>query len=135
MVIDLYRRVIPSERRFGFCTFFGEKQYAKSEQIYSKTIAVNPNMRERTAAWRKCTRLRNAWPEFDRERKLLREAPDRGEPGTNKTGSDVIAVLYVDGERYIVREFHLLDGRVHTRYRFMHFDGQGKMDFFRLRIG
>ena len=42
----------------------------------------------------------------------------------------MIDVLYVDGERYIVREFHLLDGRVHTRYRFMHFDGQGKMDFW-----
>lgn len=112
---------------FGFA-LFGEKQYARAEQIYSKMIAVNPKMWGAHSGLAEVYSAEERWPEFDRERKLLREARDRGEPGTNKTGSDVIDVLYVGSERYIVREFHLLDGRVRTRYRFMHFDGQGKMD-------
>jgi hypothetical protein len=93
-------------------------------------IAVNPKMWGAHRSLAEVYSAEERWPEFDGERKLLREARGRGEPGTNKTGSDVIDVLHVGGERYIVREFHLLDGRGHTRYRFMHFDGQGKMDYW-----
>jgi hypothetical protein len=57
---------------------FGEKQYAKSEQIYSKTIAVNPNMWGAHSSLAEVYSAEERWPEFDRERKLLREARDRG---------------------------------------------------------
>jgi tetratricopeptide (TPR) repeat protein len=111
----------------GFA-FFGEKQYANAEQVYLKMIAANPKLWAAHISLAEVYAAEERWADFDRERSLLRQARDRGEPGTSKDASDVIDVLYVGSERYIVREFHQLDGRVHTRYRFMHFDSQGKMD-------
>jgi tetratricopeptide (TPR) repeat protein len=117
------------EARFdlGFAAF-GLKQYDESEKVFKTIIANNPkawvahsNLSEVYAAQEK-------WTEFDAERKLLHKAKDTKEAGTDRIGNDVIDVLYVDGERYIVREFYPLEGRSHTRYRFMHFDKQAKVD-------
>ena len=62
---------------FGFA-LFGEKQYARAEQIYSKMIAVNPKMWGAHSSLAEVYSAEERWPEFDRERKLLREARDRG---------------------------------------------------------
>lgn len=113
----------------GFA-YFGQKQYPQAEQVFLKLTRMVPsnwgvhsNLAEVYAA-------EERWPDFDRERKLVHDARQRGEQGLSKNGNDVIDVLYVSNERYIVREFDPLVGHFHTRYNVTHFGKDGKADFW-----
>ena len=120
---------IEAQNYLGFA-LFGQKRYPQAEKVFLKLAAANPknwgvhsNLAEVYAAEQR-------WTDFDRERNSVREARQRGEPGLNKNGADVIDVLYIGSERYIVREFEPLIGRFHARYNFTHFSKEGKADFW-----
>jgi len=68
------------------------------------------------------------WSEFDQERALLRDARAKGEPGLSPKDVDVIEVLSLGSERYVVRSYAELNGRYKTRYNFTHFGPDGKVD-------
>ena len=113
----------------GFA-YFGEKQYAKAEQVYMKMIVANPKSWAAHSSLAEVCAAEGRWPDFNQERKLVRDARERGEAGASRSNSDVIDVLYVGAERYIVREFNPLNGRFHSRYSFTHFGKDGKLDFW-----
>jgi tetratricopeptide (TPR) repeat protein len=116
-----------AEFDLGFASF-GMKHYDEAESLFKEIIAQHPktwaahsNLAEVYAAEKK-------WPEFNQERTLLHDAKENREPGTDRIGNDVIELLFVGDERWIVREYYPLSGRFHTRYNFTHFGNDGKLD-------
>ena len=113
----------------GFA-LFGEKQYPQAEQTFQKLISANPKLWSAHVSLAEVYALEGRWSDFDRERQVVRDARHSGEPGINRTGGDVIDVLYVGDERYIVHEYDPLAGRFHARYNFSHVNKQGKVDYW-----
>jgi hypothetical protein len=108
----------------------GLKQYDDAAQSYLAAIKLQPSL---WAAHKNLVIVYAAqekWTEFDQERARLLEARTNGEPGLSNRDADVIDVLYVGPERYIVRSFAELNGRFKARYNIMHFGPNGKPDFW-----
>lgn len=124
-----YPDSLEAQYYLGFA-LFGEKQYPQAEQVFNKMIGANPKLWSAHISLAEIYAAEGRWPDFDRERQTVRTARHNSEPGISKNGSDVIDVLYVGGERYIVREFDPLVGRFHTRYNFSHVDKSGKPDYW-----
>jgi tetratricopeptide (TPR) repeat protein len=106
----------------------GAKQYGQAEQIFKKIIAAYPRAWSAYSSLSEVYSAQERWPEFDAQRKILLDAREQHLEGWEKIGNDVIDVLQVGDERWIVREYYPLAGRFHTRYNFIHFDKQGKVD-------
>ena len=108
----------------------GLKQYDDAVRNYQSVIAKQPSM------WHAHKNLvivyaaQGKWSEFDQERKLLQDARSRGVSGLSPKDADVIEVLDVGPERYIVRAYAELTGHFKTRYNFAHFGKDGKLDFW-----
>lgn len=108
----------------------GLKQYDDAAQSYTAAIKRQPSF---WAAHKNLVIVYAAqekWTEFDRERALVQEARTNGEPGLSNQDVDVIDVLYVGSERYIVRSFTELNGRFKARYNIAHFGPNGKADYW-----
>jgi tetratricopeptide (TPR) repeat protein len=108
----------------------GGKHYDEAEKLYKQIIAQYPKIWSSYSNLSEVYAAQERWPEFEQERALLHQARANNEPGTQNMGHDVIDVLYVGDQRYIVREYYPLDGRFHTRYNFTHFTKDGKLDFW-----
>jgi tetratricopeptide (TPR) repeat protein len=106
----------------------GAKQYAEAEQTYKKILANYPRDWAAHSNLSEVYAAQQRWIEFDTQRKLLIDAQQQHQEGWQQLGNDVIDVLHVGGERYSVREYYPLAGGNHTRYDFLHFDKQGKLD-------
>jgi tetratricopeptide (TPR) repeat protein len=106
----------------------GLKHYDDAAGYYQRLIAKKPDMWSAHKNLVIVYAAQNKWPEFDQERKVLQTARDQGSPGLSKKDADVIEVLYVGSERYIVRAFPELAGRFKARYNFSHFGKDGKLD-------
>lgn len=68
------------------------------------------------------------WEDFDRERKLLRDARLRGAANITATESDLIDSFDVKGQEWLVREYFVPVGRSETRYNFEHFAPSGRAE-------
>lgn len=106
----------------------GAKEYGQAESLYKQIIAAYPRTWSAHSNLSEVYAAQEHWPEFHAERELLHAAKEAHEEGTDRMGNDVIDVLYVDGQRWIVHEYYPLAGRFHTRYNFTHFDAAGKLD-------
>ena len=108
----------------------GLKQYSEAESFFQAAIAKNPKM------WGAHKNLvivyaaEGRWADFDRERTLIQQARAENSPGLTPTDADVIEILEVDGERYIVRSYAQLAGHFHTRYNITHFNARNQLDYW-----
>jgi hypothetical protein len=66
------------------------------------------------------------WPDFDKERAILKSARDNNAPDLDKTSSDLIDLIQIGPKIYSVLYFYTLTGRFHTRYVLAHFGEDGK---------
>jgi tetratricopeptide (TPR) repeat protein len=109
---------------------FGLKKYDEAEKTYKEIIDKYPTAWPALKWLSEVYSAEGKWTEFDAVRKLLHDAKEKNEAFTYSIGNDVIDLLYVDNERYIVREFYPLADRAHIRYLFLHVDKQGKADYW-----
>jgi len=107
----------------------GLKQYDEAAHMYEAAIAKRPPMWNAHKNLVIIDAMEGKWAEFDAQRKLLQEARARGDQGLSAQDSDVIDVFYVGPERYVVRESATLSGQFKTRYNFLHFGKDDKLDF------
>lgn len=108
----------------------GLKQYDEAARRFDTAIAIDPTL---WAAHKNLVIIDAAqgkWQDFDRERKLLAAARASNAPNLSKIDPDVIEVIYLDSERYVVRAFPQLAGRFKVRYNFVHFGKDSKADFW-----
>lgn len=104
------------------------KQYERAAQDFKRVIGKDPT------AWVAHKNLIIAdaslgnWQEFDSERKLLEDARASDSPGLDKTNGDVVEVIYLGTERYVVRAFPVLTSRFKSRYNFAHYDKNEKLE-------
>ena len=108
----------------------GLKQYDEAAQSYTAAIQLQRSL---WAAHKNLVIVYAAqekWAEFDRERALIQEARAKEEPGLSKQDVDVIDILYVGPERYVVRSFAELNGRFKARYNIAHLGPNGKADYW-----
>jgi tetratricopeptide (TPR) repeat protein len=107
------------------------RQYDDAASYYRKVIEKQPpNMWPAHKSLVVVYAVQQKWEDFDRERKLIQDARVQGSPGLSPKDADVIDILYVGDERYIVRAYAELAGHFHARYNFTHFNKQGKLDFW-----
>jgi tetratricopeptide (TPR) repeat protein len=118
---------VEAEYYLGFADF-GAKKYGQAEQAFKKIIAQYPRTWSAHSSLSEVYSAQEKWPEFEAERTLLHNAKEHHEEGADKIGNDVVDVLYLGSDRWIVHEYYPLSGRFHTRYDFLHFDPQGKFD-------
>ncbi len=109
---------------------FGLKKYDEAEKTYKEIIDKYPTAWPALKWLSEVYSAEGKWTEFDAVRTQLHDAKEKNEAGTYSIGNDVIDLLYVGDERYIVREFYPLSGRSQMRYLFLHVDKQGKADYW-----
>jgi len=108
--------------------YFGDRRYEQSEQVYLKVIAAHPT---NVGAHKNLIEIyagEGRWADFDRERSIIQRFRERTHQATNTVDTLVIEVLYVGGERYIVRDYYPPSGKSHALYNFTHFDKANKLD-------
>jgi tetratricopeptide (TPR) repeat protein len=110
--------------------FLGLKQYDAAAQSYLAAVKAQPSLWAAHKNMVIAYAAQEKWKEFDQERALLKDARAKGESGLNANDVDVIDVLYVGDDRYIVRAFAQLGGRFNNRYTFMHFGPDNKPDYW-----
>ena len=104
------------------------KQYPAAAHDFQAAIGKDPTL------WAAHKNLviayagQGKWPEFDQERKLLRDARASDAPRPWQSEADVIEVLYLGTDRYVVRAFPVLAGRFKARYNFAHYGKNDKLD-------
>lgn len=106
----------------------GLQQYDAAAQYFQEAIKVKPSLWPAHKNLVIVYAAQEKWSEFDQERKLLQDARASGAAGLNPADSDVIDVIHIGAERYIVRSYAQPVGRFHTRYNFTHFGPDGKLD-------
>lgn len=105
----------------------GLHEYEAAELEYRKVTAAEPLL---WAAHKNLVIVEAAlgrWEEFDGERAVLRAARERGAAGISAHESDVIDVVMVGGQRWIVRDYFEPLGRAQARYNFERFSADGKV--------
>lgn len=108
----------------------GLQQYEAAELGYRRVVAAQPQL---WAAHKNLVIVEAAlgrWEEFDRERTVLRAARQRGAPGISPHESDIIEVLHLRGQRWIVRDYFEPAGRSQTLYNFERFAPDGRVTAF-----
>lgn len=105
----------------------GLHEYEAAESGYRQIVAAQPLL---WAAHKNLVIVEAAlgrWEDFDGERTVLRAARERGAAGIDTHESDVIDVINVAGQRWIVRDYFELMGRSRTRYNFERFSADGRV--------
>ena len=108
----------------------GLKQYDDAAQSYLAAIKLQPSLWAAHKNLVIAYAAQEKWADFDREREVIQKARTSGAAGLSNGDADVIDVLYVGTERYIVRSFAELNGRFKARYNIAHFAPNGKPDFW-----
>jgi hypothetical protein len=68
------------------------------------------------------------WPDFHREREMVKQARDAKRPGVDYgDDGDVIDLLTINGESYLVKSYYRPGGPHHTHYVFLHVGGDGNV--------
>ncbi len=105
----------------------GLHEYEAAELHYRHVVAAQPLL---WAAHKNLVIVEAAlgrWDDFDGERAVLRAARQRGDAGLSPRDIDVIDVLNVRGQRWIVRDYFEPLGRTRTRYNFERFSASGRV--------
>jgi tetratricopeptide (TPR) repeat protein len=105
----------------------GLHEYEAAEAGYRRVVAAKPLT---WAAHKNLVIVEAAlgrWEDFDGERAVLRAARERGAAGISAHESDVIDVITVRGQRWIVRDYFEPLGRARSRYNFERFSADGKV--------
>ena len=105
----------------------GLHEYEAAEAGYRRVVAAEPLT---WAAHKNLVIVEAAlgrWEDFDGERAVLRAARERGAAGISAHESDVIDVIAMRGERWIVRDYFEPLGRARARYNFERFSAEGKV--------
>jgi tetratricopeptide (TPR) repeat protein len=105
----------------------GLHEYEAAELVYRRVVAAQPLL---WAAHKNLVIVEAAlgrWEDFDGERTVLRAARERGAAGIDRHESDVIDVIAVAGQRWIVRDYFEPLGRSRSRYNFERFSADGKV--------
>jgi Tetratricopeptide repeat len=105
----------------------GLHEYEAAEGSYRQIVAAQPLL---WAAHKNLVIVEAAlgrWEDFDGERTVLRAARERGAAGISTHESDVIDVVTVAGERWIVRDYFEPMGRSRSRYNFERFSVDGRV--------
>jgi hypothetical protein len=105
----------------------GLHEYEAAEGHYRRVVAAQPLL---WAAHKNLVIVEAAlgrWEDFDGERAVLRAARERGAEGISAQDIDVIDVMTVRGERWIVRYYFEPLGRTRTRYNFERFSADGRV--------
>jgi hypothetical protein len=105
----------------------GLHEYEIAEAGYRKVIAAQPLL---WAAHKNLVIVEAAlgrWEDFDGERAVLRAARERHAAGIDPHESDVIDIITVHGQRWIVRDYFEPLGRARSRYNFERFSPEGRV--------
>lgn len=105
----------------------GLHEYEAAEGSYRQIVAAQPLL---WAAHKNLVIVEAAlgrWEDFDGERTVLRAARERGAAGISAHESDVIDVLNIAGQRWIVRDYFEPMGRSRSRYNFERFSADGRV--------
>jgi tetratricopeptide (TPR) repeat protein len=105
----------------------GLREYEAAEAGYRRVVAAQPLT---WAAHKNLIIVEAAlgrWEDFDGERTVLRAARERGAAGITAHESDVIDVITVRGQQWIVRGYFEPLGRSRSRYNFERFSADGKV--------
>lgn len=105
----------------------GLREYEAAETLYRRVVAAQPLL---WAAHKNLVIVEAAlgrWEDFDGERTVLRAARERGAAGIGTHESDVIDVITVRGQRWIVRDYFEPLGRSRARYNFERFSASGRV--------
>lgn len=105
----------------------GLHEYEAAEGGYRQIVAAQPLL---WAAHKNLVIVEAAlgrWEDFDGERTVLRAARERGAAGIGAHESDVIDVINVAGQRWIVRDYFEPMGRSRSRYNFERFSADGRV--------
>jgi hypothetical protein len=105
----------------------GLHEYEAAEGGYRQIVAAQPLL---WAAHKNLVIVEAAlgrWEDFDGERTVLRAARERGAAGISAHESDVIDVITVAGQRWIVRDYFEPMGRSRSRYNFERFSADGRV--------
>jgi len=105
----------------------GLHEYEAAEGSYRQIVAAQPLL---WAAHKNLVIVEDAlgrWEDFDGERTVLRAARERGAAGIDAHESDVIDVINVAGQRWIVRDYFEPMGRSRSRYNFERFSADGRV--------
>jgi hypothetical protein len=105
----------------------GLHEYETAEDGYRKIVAAQPLL---WAAHKNLVIVEAAlgrWEDFDGERTVLRAARERHAAGIDTHESDVIDVITVRGQRWIVRDYFEPLGRARSRYNFERFSTEGRV--------
>lgn len=108
----------------------GLHEYEAAEWDYRSAAAAEPQL---WLAHRNLVIVEAAlgrWEEFERERAVLHAARERGAAGISRHDSDVIDVLRVKGQRWIVRDYFEPAGRAQALYNFERFGADGRVAAF-----
>ena len=105
----------------------GLHEYETAEAGYRKIVVAQPLL---WAAHKNLVIVEAAlgrWEDFDGERAVLRAARERRAAGIDTHESDVIDVITVHGQRWIVRDYFEPLGRARSRYNFERFSTEGRV--------
>jgi len=105
----------------------GLHEYEAAEGSYRQIVAAQPLL---WAAHKNLVIVEAAlgrWEDFDGERTVLRAARERSAAGISAHESDVIDVITVAGQRWIVRDYFEPMGRSRSRYNFERFSVDGRV--------
>ena len=105
----------------------GLRQYESAEATYRALVAQQPELWQAHKNLVVVEAALGRWDDFEGERKILRLARERGEPGISTTESDVIDSFDVGGERWVVRAYFEPVGRSKTLYNFEQFNPDGRV--------
>ena len=105
----------------------GLREYEAAEWHYRRVVAAQPLL---WAAHKNLVIVEAAlgrWEDFDGERAVLRAARARGDAGLSVRDIDVIDVITIGKQRWIVRDYYEPLGRFRTRYNFERFSEDGRV--------
>jgi tetratricopeptide (TPR) repeat protein len=129
----VYRRDHPSSTQTDFYSgeaALGLRQYDTAAEAFQRVIAKQPSLWAAHKNLVIAYAAQGKWPEFDEQRKILDEARNRGALGVSPQDADIIDVLYIDSEPYIVRAFATPEGRTRAHYNVSHFIKDTQLDYW-----
>lgn len=108
-------------------TELAQHNYATAETLYRRIVAARPLLWSAHKNLVITEATLGRWEDFDSERAYLRAARQRHAAGLDTHESDVIDVITVNGQRWIVRDYFEPSGRTRARYNFERFDPTGRV--------
>jgi tetratricopeptide (TPR) repeat protein len=105
----------------------GLHEYEAAEAGYRRIVARQPLFWDAHKNLVIVEAALGRWEDFDGERTVLHAARERHAAGISPRDSDVIDVITVGGQRWIVRDYFEPAGRSQTRYNFERFSPEGRV--------